>query len=45
MAGSLRPFQSYGPKRWKGLTTENSLAALALKKQQYISDAMVRIMG
>ena len=41
----LKPFQSYGPKRWKGLTTENSLAALALRKQQYISDAMVRIMG
>lgn len=33
MAGMLKPFQSVGPKRWKGLTTENSLAALALRKQ------------
>lgn len=42
---NLRPFQSYGPRRWKGLTDENSLAALALKKQQYVSDAMVRILA
>ena len=42
---TLRPFQSYGPKRWKGLTDENSLAALALKKQQYVSDAMVRLLA
>ena len=45
MAGTLKPFQSYGPKQWKGLTTENSLAALALRKQQAVSDMMVRVMA
>ena len=29
----LKPFQSYGPKQFKGIQTENSLAAWALKKQ------------
>lgn len=45
MAGMLRPGQSVGPKRWKGLQTKNSLAYLCMHNQQQASANIVRLMA
>lgn len=34
MSGQLRPWMVSAPKKWKGLQTHNSLAAMALRKPQ-----------
>lgn len=45
MAGMLRPWQFVGPKRWKGLQTHESMAALALRKPQVATDAFIKLMA
>lgn len=45
MSGKLSPWMVVGPKKWKGLQTHNSLAAMALRSPQMATNAFVRLLG